>query len=87
MLLKKFLRLSAVGEFFYQIMGGEIVGVTPKKQAVVAEIKNWLTTSKAVVLTSYRGLNVATDTEMRRELRAEGVTYKVVKNTMLISKF
>lgn len=59
------------------------MGVTPKKQAVVAEIKNWLTTSKAVVLTSYRGLNVATDTEMRRELRTQGVTYKVVKNTML----
>ena len=59
------------------------MGVTPKKQAVVAEIKNWLTTSKGMVLTSYRGLNVATDTEMRRELRAAGVTYKVVKNTML----
>ncbi len=59
------------------------MGVTPKKQAVVAEIKNWLTTAQAVVLTSYRGLNVATDTEMRRELRAAGVTYKVVKNTML----
>ena len=59
------------------------MGVTPKKQAIVAEIKNWLTTAQAVVLTSYRGLNVATDTEMRRELRAAGVTYKVVKNTML----
>ena len=59
------------------------MGVTPKKQAVVSEIKNWLTTSQAVILTSYRGLNVATDTEMRRELRAAGVTYKVVKNTML----
>jgi large subunit ribosomal protein L10 len=64
-------------------MGGEIVGVTPKKQAVVAEIKNWLTTSQSVVITGYRGLNVATDTQMRRELRAAGVTYKVVKNTML----
>ncbi len=59
------------------------MGVTPKKQAVVAEIKNWLTTSQSVVLTGYRGLNVATDTQMRRELRAAGVTYKVVKNTML----
>ncbi|MBR6013123.1 MAG: 50S ribosomal protein L10 [Selenomonadaceae bacterium] len=54
-----------------------------KKQAVVAEIKNWLDNAQGVVLTSYRGLNVATDTEMRRELRAAGVTYKVVKNTML----
>ena len=57
--------------------------VTPKKEAVVAEIKGWLTNSKGVVLTSYRGLNVATDTQLRRELRAAGVQYKVVKNTML----
>ena len=59
------------------------MGVTPKKEAIVAEIKNWLTTSQGIVLVGYRGLNVATDTEMRRELRAAGVTYKVVKNTML----
>ena len=57
--------------------------VTPKKEAVVAEIKGWLTSAKGVVVTSYRGLNVATDTQLRRELRAAGVQYKVVKNTML----
>ena len=57
--------------------------VTPKKEAVVAEIQGWLTTSKGVVLTSYNALNVATDTQLRRELRAAGVKYKVVKNTML----
>ena len=57
--------------------------VTPKKEAVVAEIKGWLTNSKGVVLTSYNKLNVATDTQLRRELRAAGVQYKVVKNTML----
>ena len=59
------------------------MGVTPKKEAVVAEIQNWLTTSQGIVVTSYKGLNVATDTQMRRELREAGVTYKVVKNTML----
>ena len=59
------------------------MGVTPKKQAVVAEIKQWLTDAKSVVVTSYKGLNVATDTQMRRELREAGVQYKVVKNTML----
>ena len=42
--------------------------VTPKKEAVVAEIKGWLTSAKGLVLTSYRG---------------PGVQYKVVKNTML----
>lgn len=65
-------------------MGGEFkVGVTPKKQAVVAEIKTWLESAKSVVITSYKGLTVATDTQMRRELREAGVQYKVVKNTML----
>ena len=59
------------------------MGVTPKKQAVVAEIKGWLTDAKSVVVTSYKGLTVATDTQMRRELREAGVQYKVVKNTML----
>ena len=59
------------------------MGVTPKKQAVVAEIKGWLTEAKSVVISSYKGLNVATDTQMRRELREAGVQYKVVKNTML----
>lgn len=57
--------------------------VTPKKEAVVAEIRDWLKNSKGVVITSYNKLNVATDTQMRRELREAGVTYKVVKNTML----
>lgn len=59
------------------------MGVTPKKEAVVAEIQNWLTSAQGLVITSYKGLNVATDTQMRRELREAGVTYKVVKNTML----
>ncbi|MBQ7454421.1 MAG: 50S ribosomal protein L10, partial [Selenomonadaceae bacterium] len=57
------------------------MGVTPKKEAVVAEIKTWLTEAKSVVVASYKGLNVATDTQMRRELREAGVQYKVVKNT------
>ena len=57
--------------------------VTDKKKAVVAELKEQLTTSKGAVLTSYKGLTVAMDTELRRELRAAGVTYHVVKNTMM----
>lgn len=57
--------------------------VTDKKRAVVAEIKGWIESAKSVVVTSYKGLNVATDTQMRRELREAGVSYKVVKNTML----
>ena len=56
--------------------------VTDQKRAIVAELKNQLTGAKGAVLTSYKGLTVAMDTELRRELRNAGVTYHVVKNTM-----
>ena len=58
------------------------MGVTPKKEAIVAELKEQLSSAKGAVFTSYRGLNVAQDTKLRRELREAGVTYHVVKNTM-----
>lgn len=59
------------------------MGVTFAKQAVVAQLKEQLESAKGVVLTSYKGLTVAQDTELRRELREAGVSYHVVKNTML----
>ena len=59
------------------------MGVTSAKQAVVALLKEQLESAKGVVLTSYKGLTVAQDTELRRELREAGVSYHVVKNTML----
>ena len=59
------------------------MSISPAKQAIVAELKEQLESAKGVVLTSYKGLTVAQDTELRRELRAAGVSYHVVKNTML----
>ena len=59
------------------------MGVSEKKQAIVAELKEQLASAKSVVLTGYKGLTVAQDTELRRELREAGVSYHVVKNTML----
>ena len=59
------------------------MAVNAKKEAIVAELKEQLTTAKGVVLTGYKGLTVAQDTELRRALREAGVTYHVVKNTML----
>ena len=81
-MLLKFPSSCAVEGFFHYVAGGEILWQL-RAEAVVAEIKGWLTNSKGVVLTSYDKLNVATDTQLRRELRAAGVQYKVVKNTML----
>ena len=58
------------------------MGVTPKKEAIVAELKEQMSSAKGAVFTSYRGLNVSQDTKLRKELREAGVTYRVVKNTM-----
>jgi large subunit ribosomal protein L10 len=57
--------------------------VLKEKQAIVDGLKDQLVAAKSVVLTGYKGLTVAQDTELRRELREAGVSYHVVKNTML----
>ena len=53
------------------------------KQPVVEEISAGIKDAQSVVLVDYRGLTVAQDTELRRELREAGVVYKVYKNTMI----
>ena len=47
------------------------------KQPIVAAI------SELLDGVDYRGLTVAQDTELRKQLREAGVTYKVYKNTMI----
>lgn len=54
----------------------------PEKEAIVAEVKDRFTRAKAVILSDYRGLNVAEITELRKRLREAGMEYKVVKNTL-----
>ena len=53
------------------------------KEAKVAEIKEKLEKSKAVVLSKYQGLTVEEDTTLRKNLREAGVEYKVYKNTLV----
>ena len=53
------------------------------KQPIVQEISEAVKEAKAVVLVDYRGLTVAQDTELRKQLREAGITYKVYKNTMM----
>lgn len=53
------------------------------KEAKVAEIKEKLEKSKAVVLSKYQGLTVEEDTILRKNLREAGVEYKVYKNTLV----
>jgi len=53
------------------------------KEAVVAEFSAKIAESKAAFLADYRGLSVEEATDLRRKLRAVGVEYRVVKNTLL----
>lgn len=55
---------------------------TPEKKAAVAAIKEKLAGAKATVFTEFRGLDVHDLAELRVKLRAEGVEYKIVKNTL-----
>lgn len=53
------------------------------KKPVVDEIKEYVDKASSAVLVDYRGLTVAQDTVLRKNLREAGVIYKVYKNTML----
>ncbi|MBS6510936.1 MAG: 50S ribosomal protein L10 [Clostridiales bacterium] len=53
------------------------------KEAEVAEIQEKIEKSQSVMFLDYRGLNVAEVTELRNKMRAAGVEYKVIKNTMI----
>ena len=53
------------------------------KQPIVEEISEAIKDAQSVVLVDYRGLTVAQDTQLRKELREAGVVYKVYKNTMM----
>ena len=53
------------------------------KQPTVEEISANIKEAQSVVLVDYRGLTVEQDTQLRKQLREAGVTYKVYKNTMM----
>jgi large subunit ribosomal protein L10 len=55
---------------------------TPKKVERIEEVSEKLKRSTGLVITDYRGLTVAQLQQLRRKLRAGGVDYVVVKNTL-----
>lgn len=57
--------------------------VLESKKQIVTDLTETLKSSAAGVLVDYKGINVADDTKLRKELREAGVEYSVVKNTML----
>lgn len=57
------------------------------KQPIVQTIADEVKDAASVVLVDYRGLTVAQDTELRKQLRDAGIIYKVYKNTMMKRAF
>ena len=53
------------------------------KEQAVTQLQDELAQLKLVVLTDYRGLSVSEISELRAQLRAEGMSYRVTKNTLL----
>ena len=57
--------------------------ILAEKQQYVAELKESLKFACVGVIVSYKGITVAEDTKLRKDLREAGDTYRVVKNTLL----
>ncbi len=56
---------------------------TARKEAAIEELTKKLAAAKSLFLTDYAGLTVDEITRLRSELRKDGNTYSVVKNTLL----
>jgi len=55
-----------------------------QKKEIVQSLHDKFARSKIVILTDYKGLDVAAITSLRKKLRDAGIEYKVVKNTLLV---
>ena len=56
--------------------------ILEQKQAIVADLAEQLKNSPAGVVVNYQGITVEDDTKMRKALRAAGVNYMVMKNSL-----
>lgn len=55
---------------------------TAKKEATIEELREKIASAKNLFFTDYAGLTVQQITKLRNELRKDGSTYGVVKNTL-----
>ncbi|HEY1653805.1 MAG TPA: 50S ribosomal protein L10 [Candidatus Tumulicola sp.] len=55
---------------------------TERKETAVRELRERLAAAQSLFLTDFQGLTVYEITKLRGELRKDGVTYSVVKNTL-----
>lgn len=57
--------------------------VLEHKKAVVESLAASMKSAQSGVLVDYKGINVADDTKLRQKLRAAGIDYHVIKNSLL----
>jgi large subunit ribosomal protein L10 len=55
-----------------------------KKKEIVEELHEKFSKSKIVILTDYKGLDVASVSDLRKKLNDVDVEFRVVKNTLLV---
>jgi large subunit ribosomal protein L10 len=53
-----------------------------EKEQIIAEVVEVASRARGMYFTDFHGLTVEQATELRRELRKAGITYRVVKNTL-----
>ena len=53
-----------------------------QKREAVAELNELFANTSSVVVTQYSGLNVAEISDLRRQMRKAGATFKVTKNRL-----
>ncbi len=56
---------------------------TAAKQARVAQLREELANARTMIVSEYRGLKVKEIAEIRRALRKQDVTYRIVKNRLM----
>ena len=77
----------SVGTYILLFKAGEFIlpsaQVLEAKKAQVAALKEKFDGAVAGVVVDYKGITVADDTKLRKELREAGVDYVVAKNTLI----
>ena len=62
------------------------MGSREGKEQIVASLTEQFKNAQAVVVVDYRGISVAQDTKLRKELRENGVNYVVLLLAMPVLK-
>ena len=75
-----FVRLAPSAEAF--LFPPESILPTAKKEATIEELREKIAGAKNLFFTNYQGLTVEEISKLRTELRKDGSTYGVVKNTL-----